>query len=88
MTSNEDPASGSWHLDKRVPIAVIILLSGNIAATAWWAAGVSSRLDHVERQITLAAPQADRLTRLEVHVETIRETANRIERMIRREAPP
>lgn len=81
MDEKED---SSWHLDKRVPIALIIVLLGNIGTTAWWAATASEKLASLERRVELAAPQADRLTRVEVKLDTLVDTMHRIESNQRR----
>lgn len=52
----------NWHLDKRVPVAIIVALIMQTSGMVWWAAQASERLNSVERTIAQAAPQADRLT--------------------------
>lgn len=44
-------ASDPWHLDKRVPIALIITLIMQTAGMVWWAAGLSHRVDQHARDI-------------------------------------
>lgn len=83
----DDPATSSWHVDKRVPIALMITIGVQTAGIVWWASDISARVGYVERQISVSAPQADRLTRVEVRVESIQEGVNRIERMIQRPPP-
>lgn len=50
-----EPASVSqdaaWHLDKRVPLAMIGALALQTFGIAWWAAGVTFRLDDHERRV-------------------------------------
>lgn len=82
MAELNDPASGSWHLDKRVPVAMIITLIGHAAASIWFAAALAERVSNLERQVATMAPQADRLTRVEVKIESIKEGIARIERLI------
>jgi hypothetical protein len=48
----------------------------------WWAADLSARVSQVERTQNAAAPQGDRLTRVEVRMEAIQEGITRIERLI------
>lgn len=85
---DRDPAASSWHVDKRVPIALMITIGIQTAGIVWWASDISARVGYVERQISTTAPQADRLTRVEVRVESIQEGVNRIERMIQRVPQP
>jgi hypothetical protein len=51
--SGNDP----WHLDKRVPLALILALIGQTAGMVWWASGLSHRVDQHERQITVLASE-------------------------------
>lgn len=47
-----DPASESWHLDKRVPIVLIITLTLNSALGIWYASKLDSRVGFLEFQQT------------------------------------
>lgn len=76
-----------WHLDKRVPLALILTIALQTGAMLWWAASLSERVNNLERQQALAAPQADRLTRVEVKIESIVDGVSEIKRLIRREQP-
>jgi len=50
MTDTEK-ADREWHLDKRVPVALILALALQGAGGIWWAASTSERLDQVERRL-------------------------------------
>lgn len=39
-----------WHLDKRVPLALILTILIQSAAAIWWAAGISERMNGFQRQ--------------------------------------
>jgi hypothetical protein len=41
----------AWHLDKKVPIALIFTMAIQTGGGIWWAASLSTRVDHQERQI-------------------------------------
>jgi hypothetical protein len=77
----------NWHLDKRVPIALIVTIALQTGSFIWWAASVSERVNTLERRAEQTAPQADRLTRVEVKIESIQEGITEIKRLIRRETP-
>ena len=47
-----------WHLDKKVPIAVIVTILLQTGAIIWWAAGASERLTALERQAAQQAPRS------------------------------
>ena len=43
----------AWHFDKRVPLALIGALVLQTLGIAWWASGVTFRLDDHERRVGL-----------------------------------
>ena len=50
---------GEWHLDKKVSIAVIIVLLSNTCAVTWWASGMEHRAQQSETEIALLKKRAD-----------------------------
>jgi hypothetical protein len=84
MSESDD---GRWHVDRRVPIATLGALLIQTAAVVWWASSLSERVNNLERQAVLTAPQADRLTRVEVKLETALEGITEIKRLVRKESP-
>lgn len=40
-----------WHLDKRVPLALILSLTVQTGVMVWWAATLSARVDDHDRRI-------------------------------------
>ena len=83
----DDPAGGTWHLDKRVPLAMIVTIMVQTGTIIWWAAGISARLDQVERIQQSTAPQGDRLTRVETRLEAVQQGIERIERLVQMPRP-
>jgi hypothetical protein len=50
----------AWHLDRRVPVALILAVLGQGAVGIWWMAGLSSRVAHLETSVpALAASDAE-----------------------------
>ena len=45
------PDAEPWHLDRRVPLALIISLAAQTAGMVWWAASISSRVEQHASQI-------------------------------------
>ena len=82
MTSDED---AKWHLDRRVPLAMILAIIMQTGTFIWWASSLTERVNTLERERIATAPQGDRLTRVEVKVEGVQTSLDRIERLIRRE---
>lgn len=75
-----------WSFDKRIPIALILTLLTQGGLGIWWASGTDKRLDALEKsetRATVSAPvQADRLTRVEVKLESVQEGITEIKRLI------
>lgn len=73
-----------WHLDKRVPLALIVTIFLQTAGAIWWAASMSERMDQIERRMENAAIRsqnidtlvASQATQIAVLVERI-DTQNR-----------
>lgn len=61
-----------WHLDRHVPIAVILAVIIQTGSILWWGAKVDSRVaaieDHIRKEEIKASAMSlpDRMTRLEV----------------------
>lgn len=86
--STEDHDDGAWHIDKKVNLALVFMILGQTAAGFWWASNQDTRLGAAERRIEAAAPQADRLTRVEVKIENIQSGVDEIKALIRRGPDP
>lgn len=81
MSPHED---GKWHLDRKVPIALILALAFQTSAVSWWAATLSARVDLLERQAVAIGPQAERIIRLETKVDGIAGGLSEIKALIDR----
>jgi len=73
-----------WHLDKKVPLALILAIMIQTGGALWWASAVSERVNFLEKQLTMFGPQEGRLTRVEVKIEAIQEGISDIKRLIQR----
>ena len=68
-----DKSDTTWHLDRKVPIVLVVtlttLLTGQGLTAAWWASKADSRIEALEKSIAAAGPQSasqgERLTRVE-----------------------
>jgi hypothetical protein len=47
----EQPARDAWHLDRKVPIALIFVLAGQAATGVWIAGRLQSQVEHHDRRI-------------------------------------
>lgn len=88
MNESETRAYDSnWHLDKKVPIVLILAILGQGIGFVWLAAKFDARLENVERTQTASSPQGDRITRMEVKVENIERGVFRIENVLQSRTP-
>lgn len=89
MTMQE--VAGGWHLDKRVPVAIIFALLVQSAGVIWWASNMASRQSVLEGRVAVhemqinamrdsAALAAVSLGRIEENVDALR---NDVERVLR-----
>ena len=83
---HRDSDDRRWHLDKRVPIALIFTIIVQTAGLVWWASSLTERVNTLERRADASAPQAERITRLEVNIEVVKDGIAEIKRLIRRES--
>lgn len=87
MTDAEREYESNWHLDKKVPIALIVTIVLQTVGIVWFAAGLFYRVDALEKHQLAASPQADRLTRVEVKIENVERGVNRIESVLQSRTP-
>lgn len=78
----------AWHLDKRVPIALIVSILMQTAGIVWWGATTSERLNSLERKADQAATQPERLTRVETKLESVQDGISEIKAILRKEPTP
>lgn len=68
-----------WHLDKRVPIALIVTLIVQTGGAVWWASSIASRVTNLEERVVTASDQPGRIIRLETQIENMTALMRRIE---------
>lgn len=60
-----------WHLDKRVPIALIMALVLQTTSIIWWAANLDNRVAQNEKVLTDFTEYRDRVLKVEIYQENI-----------------
>lgn len=78
-----------WHLDKRVPIALIFAIFVQSATAVWWAASISERMEQIERRQAAAGVRseaadaniAEQARRIAVLTEAVANTNRNLERL-------
>lgn len=84
----EMEADARWHLDKRIPIAIILAIAVQSGAGIWWAASVDGRVTSLERQVQTSAPDRERLTRVEVRLEGVQSGISEIKTLLQAASKP
>ena len=90
---------GQWHLDKRVPIALILAMVGQVAVVVWGAAvmfkdieanrtGIESLSGRVSTLDRAASAQAVQLGRIEENIRGMRGDVNRLLGILERRFQP
>lgn len=74
---------GAWHLDRRVPIALILTLMIQTGGALWWAATATARLEQVEKRIEMSAPVTEKVIRVETKLEAISEAIQELKLLLR-----
>jgi len=72
MAYEDDPAAGGWHLDKRVPVAILGALLVQTFAVGWFVAQLSADVEE----------NRHRIERLEVRQDVVRQAIPRIEQIL------
>ena len=86
-----DQSDASWHVDRKIPVSLIITLvlvfGGQSAAALMWASRTDNRLERLEEANKVALPQTvsqgDRLTRVEVKLESVLDSVTEIKTILR-----
>ncbi|HHI81959.1 MAG TPA: hypothetical protein ENJ99_02290 [Rhizobiales bacterium] len=73
-----------WHLDRRVPVALITAIMMQTIGIVWWAATLSARVDVLEERIRAARTNETRIVRLEANQTAVYQRLDRIEVLTRR----
>lgn len=63
-----------WHLDRRVPLALIIAIFLQTAGVFYWGGQVETRVTNLEAQVSKNTTMSERLSRVEEGVSWIKTT--------------
>lgn len=84
MDEERNEAERHWHLDRRVPIAVIVTLLLQSAAALVWAGSAAERLSALETRALRIDEMIERTARLEERAMGVAEALTRIEAKLER----
>lgn len=75
---------GRWHLDKKVPIALIVAILIQTGTGVWWLSSINSRVVSLEARNAAASDQPGRIIRVETQIENMNTLMRRIEEKLDR----
>lgn len=82
---NEENPMRGWHLDKRVPLALILALALQTGTFGFWLGSVQNRVTNLEQRSSLNEEVRERLVRVETLLEGV---VSRMDRRDREERGP
>jgi hypothetical protein len=74
---NTQEKQDTWHLDKRVPVAIIVTIVMQFTFTIWYAAQLDHRVATMERNLIGASSQGERLTKVETEFNSVKQELQR-----------
>lgn len=86
-----DKSDANWHLDRKVPVSLIVTLvlvfGGQSVTALMWASKADARIERLEEAAKVSGPQSvvqgDRLTRVEVKLESVLDNVTEIKTILR-----
>lgn len=75
MTSEEESEGRGWHLERHIPVGLVLIVVGGIVAGAMWAASVTYSLE-------IGAEDIAKLSRTEIKMEDVLEKIEGEQRLI------
>jgi hypothetical protein len=80
--AHEEDDDTRWHLDKRVPIALVVLIIAQTAGAIWWASAVNGSIAALERRVDFGDETNRRqYDRINADREAGRQTAEQLARV-------
>jgi hypothetical protein len=64
-----------WHLDKKVPIALILAIGMQTAGAIWWARGLDARISALEKTDEGRSTQTVQLANIAVDIAVLKASA-------------
>ena len=74
----------SWHLERKIPLGVIVILSVHTCGAIWYASNLASRVSQIESSLRDYKQVNERLARVEEQTVGIKESMLRIESTLTR----
>lgn len=76
-------ATEGWQVDRKIQLPLIFAIFVQTAGAFWWASGVNSRVEALEKQAIVNSTNSDRLTRVEVRLDGMADGITEIRALLR-----
>lgn len=83
ISPREGESQGRWHFDRTVNLTVLFGFLTATASGIWFASAITLRVAELEHKAEMAAPQVERIIRLESKTDSIKETVTEIKNLLR-----
>ena len=71
MTAASDPDDNQWHLDRRIPIAIVAAIVVQTASIMFWVGSIDTRVSMLERSQAANMDVRERVIRMEEQLKHI-----------------
>lgn len=89
--ANDPPAASGWHLDRKVPLALIVTILVQTGLAIWAMSALAQRVTQVETALAASTDQPTRIVRVETQMEgvrgTLKEMNDKLDRLLGYPAP-
>lgn len=79
MTEKVD---GGWRVDRNIPVALIVAVAIQLVAAVWWGSQMDARVSHLEAVQRATPNPSERIVRVEVGLEAIKERLGEIKTLL------
>ncbi len=80
-------AEAHWRIGREIPIAILLSIGMQTGVFIWWNATINMRVSALEQKADIAAPQGERLTRVEVKVDNLIAAVGELKDILRKDVP-
>lgn len=72
ITENEKINSSSWHLDKRIPITLVVMILLQTSGGVWWASKIDLRMAEIEKDSVSHVTQTECVDKHQILAEQVK----------------
>lgn len=72
----------NWGIERKIPFTLVFILVGQLIAALWYASKLDSRVENLEKTADANTEMIQRMTKVEVQIQGLRESQSRMEGML------